>query len=342
MMLNPFNNDAFGLVQMTESINIFPNMYGMIQKMGLFADVGIRTTTALIERRNGILTLIPSVPQGGAPAVNVSAKRDLVAIPMPHIPLTDMILPNDVQGLRAFGTENVLETIDNLMAVRLAEMSRKHDITLEYLRMGALKGMVIDGDGSTVLANLFSVFGVTQKVINIAFGTATTDIAGAMVGIKRYFEDNLHGETMSSVYVLSSPEFWDALISHPKVQAAYLYWINAMGISPLRDDLRLGGFTFQGVTFVEYRGQASLPGVGGTSLKFIPPYEAIAIPLGTTNVFKTYYAPANFNETVNTIGLPKYAKQQERDFQQGWDLWTESNPLPIATRPDLIVRVTLT
>jgi len=218
-------------------------------------------------------------------------------------------------------------------------MSRKHDITLEYLRMGALKGIVVDGDGSTVLVNLFTAFNVTQKVINIAFGTTTTDIQGAVTGIKRYFDDTLHGETMDSIIVLCSGGYWDALISHPKVVAAYTYYMNQN--SPLRDDLRVDGFTFMGVTFVEYRGVASLPSGCGV-VKFIPDNEAIAFPLGTQDMFKTYFAPAGFNETVNTLGLPKYAKQEERRMGQGWDIWTESNPLPIVTRPDLIVRLTLT
>jgi len=336
--INPFAPDAFNLVSMTESINIFPNKYGMLEKMGIFgAPIGTRSNVALIERRNGVLTLVPSTPLGGAPPVNVTGKRDMVTVPIPHLPITDMLLPQDVQGLRAFGTENQLETMSSLMASKLQSMSSKLDITLEYLRMGALKGIVIDGDGSTVLVNLFTAFGVTQQVQNIVLSSSTTDVGAAVVNIKRYLEDNLNGETMTDIVVLCSGGFWDALISHPKVVTAYTYWMNQPNI--MRDDLRVAGFTYQGVTFVEYRGKASLPGGGGV-VNFVPANEAIAIPLGTQDVFKTYYGPAGFNETVNTLGLPKYAKQEERRMGQGWDLWAESNPLAIATRPDLLVKIT--
>lgn len=220
---NPFASDAFSLVNMTQAINQFPNNYGKINQMGIFTDVGIRSTVALIERRNGVLNLIPSTPWGGPPAVNTSGKRDIVSVPVPHIPVTDIVLPSDVQGIRAFGTESELETIENLIAQKLEEMSRKHDITLEYLRMGALKGQVIDGDGTTVLVNLFTAFGVTQKVINIALSNATLDVKTAVQGISRYFEDTLMGETMTEVLVLCSPEYWDALTSHPNVVLAYQY-----------------------------------------------------------------------------------------------------------------------
>lgn len=326
------------MVEMTESINIFPNNYGLLQNMGLFTSVSLTQNIALVERRNGTLVLIPSVPVGGPPNVNTSAKRDLLPLVVPHIPLVDQVLPSDVSGVRAFGTENSLLTLDNLMAEKLLNMSEKHDITLEYLRMGALKGLVVDGDGTTILANLFTSFNVTQVVHDTAFSSGTTDIAARIIGLKRIFEDNLRGETMTGVLVLCSPEYWDALVSHPKVQAAYQYWIN-QGSNILRDDLR-GGFTFQGVTYREYRATASFPDSIGGTVRFIPANEAIAFPLGTRNVFKTYFAPANFNETVNTPGKPKYAKQEERRMGQGWDIWTESNPLPIVTRPDLIFRLT--
>jgi len=50
-------------------------------------------------------------------------------------------------------------------------------------------------------------------------------------------------------------------------------------------------------------------------------------------------APADFNETVNTLGQPLYAKQEPRKFDRGTDLHTQSNPLPICHRPGLLIKV---
>jgi hypothetical protein len=337
-IFNPFNNDAYSLVSLTDSINVIPINYGLVNKLGIFDETGVRTNTALIERRNGILNLIPSVPVGGPPSVNTNAKRDLLALPIPHIPVVDVVLPADVQGIRAFGTENALETIDGKIADKMAEMSRKQDITLEYLRVGALRGIVTDGDGSTVLAHMFTAFGITQKVINIPLSVSSTSMIAAGQNITRYFEDNLNGETMDEVVVLCSGGFWDSFVGHPNITAAYNFFMAQSGTgNPLRDDLRQG-FVYQGVRFIEYRGKASLP--GGSVVNFIPAGEAIAFPMGTTNVFHTYFAPGNFVETVNTLGLRKYMKQEPKRMGQGWDLWVESNPLPICARPDLLVRLT--
>jgi hypothetical protein len=65
----------------------------------------------------------------------------------------------------------------------------------------------------------------------------------------------------------------------------------------------------------------------------------IAFPLGTVDTFGTYFAPADFNETVNTLGQPLYAKQEPRKFERGTDLHTQSNPLPMCHRPGVLVKL---
>ncbi|MEZ5455082.1 MAG: major capsid protein [Lysobacteraceae bacterium] len=63
-------------------------------------------------------------------------------------------------------------------------------------------------------------------------------------------------------------------------------------------------------------------------------------PTGTIDTFATYFAPADFNETVNTLGQPLYAKQEPRKFDRGTDLHTQSNPLPMCHRPGVLIKLT--
>ena len=60
------------------------------------------------------------------------------------------------------------------------------------------------------------------------------------------------------------------------------------------------------------------------------------------DTFATYFAPADFNETVNTLGQALYAKQEPRKFERGTDLHTQSNPLPMCHRPGVLVKLTAT
>jgi hypothetical protein len=55
------------------------------------------------------------------------------------------------------------------------------------------------------------------------------------------------------------------------------------------------------------------------------------------------FSPADFVETVNTRGLPRYAKvAPDSRFQRHVDTHVQSNPLPYCTRPEVLIRGTRT
>lgn len=332
-MLNPFSNDAFNMVALTAAINKIPNNYGRLEQLSLMSPEGVRTRTILIEEMSGVLNLLPTMPVGAPGSLGTQGKRKVRSFVIPHIPHDDVVLPEEVQGLRAFGSENELEALSNLIAKKLQNMRNKHAITLEHLRMGALKGVILDADASTIY-DLYSEFGITQKTVNFALSTNTTEVISKVLEVKRHIEDNLRGEFMTGIMCLCSQGFFDALTTHSKVKEAYQRWQNGQ---ILFSDNRTN-FSFGGIVFEEYRGQAT--DAGGTVRKFIADDEAHFFPLGTASTFRTYYSPADFNETANTLGLPLYAKQAPRKFERGTDIHTQSNPLPICLRPEVLVKGT--
>jgi hypothetical protein len=333
MMINPFESSAFDMTSLTASINLLPNMYGKLESLKLFPQKSVRTRNISVEEQNGVLSLLPTQIPGGSATMGTRGKRKMRSFTIPHIPHDDVVLPEEVQGIRAFGSETELQAMANVITDHLQSMRNKHSITLEHLRMGALKGVILDADGSA-LVNLYSEFEITPKVVSFALGTTTTDVKKKCLEVVRHIEDNLRGEFMTGVHCLVSPEFFDALTSHSKVKEAYDRWQEG---AALRDDMR-SGFTFGGITFEEYRGQATDP--DGNVRRFIAANEGHCFPIGTAESFVTYFAPADFNETVNTLGLPLYAKQCPRKFDRGTDLHTQSNPLPMCLRPGVLVKVT--
>jgi len=332
-MLNPFSSDAFDMAALTAAINKIPNTYGRLEQLNLFPPLGVRTRTIIVEEMNGVLNLLPTRPVGSPGTVGTQGKRKVRSFVIPHIPHDDVVLPEEVQGIRAFGSETEVEALSNLMAQKLQTMRAKHAITLEHLRMGALKGVILDADAS-VLYDLYQEFEITPKVVNFALTTSSTEVLLKVLEVRRHIEDNLKGEFMTGVMCLCSQGFFDALTTHPKVKEAYQRWREGL---VLFSDNRTG-FTFGGVTFEEYRGQAT--DANGTVRKFIADDEAHFFPLGTATTFRTYFAPADFNETANTLGLPLYAKQEPRKFGRGTDLHSQSNPLPICHRPEILVKAT--
>jgi len=326
-MTDVFNDDAFGLVSLTEAINKLPYKPARLGEMGLFSERGIPTTTAIVEEKGGVLSLIPSVARGSPATQAKPVKRNVRSFAIPHVPLEDAILASEVQDVRKFGTEDAMESVAEVVNDKLEMMKQSHELTLEWLRIGAIHGKVIDGDGSTTLYNLFTEFDVTEPTeVNFELDVDTTEIGNLLIGLKETIEDALGAATYDHIHVLCSSSWFKAFVEHPEVKYAYQYYQEGR---LLREDPR-AGFEYKGCTFEVYRGS-----IGGTA--FITADKARFFPVGVPDLFTTYFAPADFMETVNTIGLPQYAKQESMDFDRGVRLHTQSNPLPICTRPGVLV-----
>jgi hypothetical protein len=337
-MLDIFNNDSFSAVEMTAAVNVVPNAYGRLNELNLMPGEGVPTTSVAVEYVNGTLNLLPTRVRGGPASLGLPERRNRRVFSIPHIPHEDFVLAEDVQNIIALGG-NTLENVQNVVNRKLLRMRRKHAITLEHLRMGALKGVILDSDGSIIL-NLFTEFGITEKTVSFALGTGTTDVAAKAREVISYIEDNLMGDTMTGVHCLASPEFFASLIGHATVKEAYKYF--ASNQNPLRDDVRRY-FPFAGVTFEEYRGTANSVNEDGTftARRFIPAGEARFFPVGTVDTFATYFAPADFMDTVNTMGDEVYARQAiDPEFARWVKLHTQSNPLPLVKRPAVLVKGT--
>lgn len=339
-ILNIFNNPAFSATSLTEAINIVPNDYGRIRELGLFSNEPITTTSVAVQFANGTLNLLPTRTRGAPPSVGMPEKRGVRQFGTFHIPHDDFVRADDVQNIIArVAADGVLESVQTLVNRKQIVMRRKHAITLEHMRMGALRGEILDSDGSSLL-NLFNEFGVTQKSIDFVLSTDSTNVGGKIAELLGYEEDNLTGETMTGVHVLCSPEWFAKLIAHKSVVDAWRYYDGRYNV--LREDVRRQ-FVFHGVTFEEYRGSAQYLQEDGTfaTRRFIPAGEAIAFPLGTTDTFSTYWAPADFIDTVNTLGEEIYVRQVvDPEFQRWVKLHSQSNPLPLVKRPALLVRLT--
>jgi hypothetical protein len=312
-------------------------MYGRTQELGIFGEPkGIATTSVVIEMKNGVLNLLSSKERGAPADANTAAKRSAISFVVPHIPLDDQIKAEDFQGVRMFGSQNQLETLESVMMDRQETMARKHYITWEYHRMGALSGVVLDADGSTI-HNLFDAFGVTQKVVDFVLGTDGTDVRTKCFEVSRHIQDNLLGEVMTGVHALASPTWFDEFVKHPSVSEAFKYYQATDDV--MRGDVR-GGFKFAGITFEEYRGQASFLNSDGTTSQrlFVPDGDVRFFPTGTQSTFTHNCAPGDFVETANTIGLPLYMKADPGKMNRWIDVHVQSNPLFLCNRPALLVR----
>ena len=127
----------------------------------------MRTRQIIVEEFAGRLNLLPTRAPGSPGTVGERGQRKLRSFVIRTSRTTTWCCPK-VQGLRAFGSETEMEAIGGVMARHLETMRNKHAITLEHLRMGALKGEILDADGST-LVDLFDEFDITAQSVPFEF-----------------------------------------------------------------------------------------------------------------------------------------------------------------------------
>lgn len=212
---------------------------------------------------------------------------------------------------------------------KLTDIRDHHAATLEYLRVGAIQGNILDGDASTVLLNLFTAFEVSETTVDFAFTTDGTKVRLGLLAVKRAIELALGGLSYTRIRGIAGETWFDSFIEHPEVKTAIER--EAEG-SRLRDDPRFTGFVLGGVAIEEYRGVIS-------GVDFIPKTECRFFA-EAPGLFKTYFGPGTTIDTVNTLGVPVITKQRVTDFERGVEYWSESNPLNICLRPAALIKGT--
>lgn len=190
-------------------------------QLGIFRDEGVTQRQIVLEEADGTLNLLPTVPPGGPPTLANRTQRRQRGFVVPHIPHDDVILPQDIQGIHAFGATDAADPLAQLMERRLARMRMKHAQTLEFMRVNALRGQLRDGAGA-VLYDWHAEFGITRKTVDFVLGTAGTEVAEKCREVLGHMETNLRGGARSSgPQSWSAPEFWDKLVKHASVKDAY-------------------------------------------------------------------------------------------------------------------------
>jgi Phage major capsid protein E len=335
MLLDVFGNPAFGLAPLTDTINKLIYVPGRITTLGIFRESPITTTTAMIEERSGVLSLVSPTPRGGPGRTIARGDRKLRPIAVPHFQIDDAVLAEAVQGVRAFGTESDVETVQGLVTERLQEAGDDLSITQEYNRFQAIKGIITYADGSTL--NTFDIFGITPNaIVYLDIDNADDgELSTAIGGIVRAMGRQLGGTPFTGAYAFCGDNFYNKIRSNPEVRATFLQTPEAALLreGPIDPAFNANGsfgrFQYGGIIWDNL--YAEIDGA-----PFVDTDEAQIFPLGAPGLFRTYYAPADYIETVNTLGKAKYAKQITMDNDKGIRLESQTNCLDICLRPNVL------
>lgn len=333
-----FNSSAFSTTSLTGMVEKIPFVPNLLGSLGIFEPEPVRTRNVFVDRIEGGLTLIPTSPDGAAPEALDGEDRDAVGLRTTRLTKRFTLMASELDGIRATGSETELMQVQREFNRRFTRLRADMELTHEHHRLGALQGVLLDADGSTVIYDYSTEFNeAIPAATSFELDVDTTDVHTLCKNIARSIaragKGNLAG---ASIHALAGDDFYDALVSHPNVEKFYLQQVAANQLREAQGQI-FESFKVGGITFHNYQG------TDDNSTVAIPTAECKFFPVGGRDVFKQAMSPLESMEYVNTPGQNVYAinvPDRERGMWSKGELY--SYPLYMCQQPRLLRRATLT
>lgn len=350
-IIDVFRQDAFSAVTLGAQVNKVPFKPSFLGSLGIFEPMNPRTTDIAIVENNGVLSLIPTSSRGAPATPRSSQRRKMRRFETQRLFHDDTIYAHELQNIVQYTDGDgqvvtVLKQLQDEVALRMAGpdgLQASMEYTWENHRLGAIKGILLDADGTTEIYDFFSEFGISQPAsifFDLAAQTENT-IKAKCNEVIRGMARAAQGAFTSStqVYGLCSDSFYDALVTHPDVRESYLRWINAggqPGTSPVDGGMAPAGsifaaFYWGGVYWLNYRGSDDGTTIAATA------DQCHFFPVNAPGVFKVAWGPGESFPQLNQPGVPLYPMViPDLKRYEKVDLELKSYPLHICTRPGVL------
>lgn len=339
LVRSPSNN--FDVVDLTSAVRNIPIQYGTFNQLGIFTEEGVASDTVMFEETTQDGALIVDRVRGEKNQVSKDGTRVLHTFAIPHFPLDDFISPKDLQNKSAYENMDEAQMLESVRMKKLMRLRQNHDWTLNKARAQAIMLATAYAPSGTIVQNWNTEFSVSRTAVDFLLGTSTTEVLAKIETVIQTVHDGMGGNgTFTGIIVPCHTTFFNSLITHASVQNAYKYaQANKVGLDPMRGRLAEAGsplpngreFYFGGVTFREVRDSYN-----GTSI--VTTAEGVAVPTGS-DMFKTYFAPAERFGLVNTQGEKLYVFEQSATNGTKIELESESNHITALLRPQALVRI---
>jgi hypothetical protein len=347
-LMDIFNNDAFTMVTMTTAVNLTPYAPDFLGSLGIFTPSPIRTIDAAVAiTDDGNIEVVQTTPRGAPPYEQKINPQNIRSFRTPRVAIGDTIYAHELQGILARSvmmgnTSLMMQDLQSEMAYRLdgpTGLRSKQEATKERMRLGAISGIVLDKDGST-LYNWPTAFGVslpTEIAFNLSAASPAVGVLQTLVrGLKRSVLRAAKAGNRQTVTIvaLCGDTFFDNLVKHADVLPSWnVFQANAstriaLGLNVVQP---FSVFRWEEIDWINYRGtdDNSTIAIAADKVKFIP--------VGIPGLFQEVLAPAETFDYYNSPGLRIYAMTiPDRERNMFVRLETYSYPMYIATRPEVL------
>ena len=333
--MDVFKQDAFSATSLTAAVDKLDYIPDTLSKIpGLFTPDPVRSEAIWIEERSTGAVILPFSPRGSAPHQTGGDTRKARAFKTLRYGDASRITASELLGIRAFGSETELKTVQGEVARRQLKILQNNQFTKEFHKFNLItSAKVYDADGTTVMYDWATEF--SQSIPSeVDFDLDNASPAeGALrkkcTAVKRSIVKNLKGVgSPRSIVGICGDAFWDDLTSHPEVVKTYLNWAAAADLRNAHGQ-PWDAFRYGDIDFVNYRGtDDGTFGVGTDKCKFFP--------VGA-GIFRWAMSPGESFAHVGTVGQESYSNiVTDKDRDQWADVELYSYPLPVCTMPSAL------
>ena len=345
-MANIFTGDAFSVITLTTEINNVPYTPQLLGDLGLYSADGVRTVDISVAERNGSIEVIQTSERGAPPEQIGHAKREMRKASTSRIAVEAEVNADEVQNAisQALLTgQPQLESVSGLVSDRLDGpfgLRARIELTHEYHRLGGIKGLVLDKDGST-LYDWYSFFGISPLADhNTGFGALTADggtFEQECTQLKRDMLRELEGLPVTTLrpVVLCGDNYYDQVYGNKEVKAARKAKDTGRSDSDVfTQNKAFSSFEYGGITWANYRGTKD--GKVGIAAD-----EGRLFAFGVPGLFQMLFGPPDILGMANMKGMPVFAfLPPERLTSRRVVIEAQSNPLTLCVRPRSLRRLT--
>jgi len=346
LSLDILRNDTFSYVNLQRVAGNTTYVPQMLGQMAIFDPEPIVGEIVHLYEEDSVIRLVPTTERGTPDVRLIPDVGRLRALRTTRLAQVTSVRAAELMGI---ANVNLPETIRernavNLLTKRTQKMKSNLEMTKELHRFGAIQGKLLDADGTTVIANFFDLFGLSDAVlVDVDFPNIPE------AALLQYFQDTFlrpitialqdGGRATPNMYLgaLCGDLWWSALMKHPGFQLAYRLMLQANGNPEARAQLTTPNMwnvvDFAGVRWINYMGTR-------TSDIAVPLTECRFFPIGASDVFKSYWGSGETLEDVLEPGRPEYLylRPDVRAHPEFMDAFLRAYPLYACIFPKALMR----
>ena len=353
---NPINpNTTIDLGSVLEVIN---PQYGRIDQSGLFEEQGITSLAhmyKIVDQGQTKMTKLTSRTERDAMAVE-KAKEKYVTMAGVTIKEVGGVHVEDLIGVVTGGLDFESDSFQEALIKEATRMANVGAANMEYVKLTATQGSVLDPYNGAVAINQYANTGTTRSTATITAG-ATDDLLGSLTALRNQIEQlNGYNGNIGEIEIILGETAFNAIVNHPDLATLYQLAYSGFGPATLQQPVLNGTLALQqkdrygfsrefrwfdgGLVFRTY--PQKFYRWDGTAVDAIAANKGWTIVHGVSGLYQVKYTPAPYVSKYNQAGQKWVARSTGIIDDTHADMTIESHLIPFMSRPEMSVDITVT